>query len=268
MMWHFSCYPLLEFLKYKLKDSTCSTHSNSVSGHYYFHIYGLLTMLYLMVEAKRSTVPLSNFISFRFLNKIVRFRIRVQTMFILFFYLLAVVSSFWTMFRTIRYGYHSLRQSIYGVLFALFWHYFLVDRLDKVNLVHIYPNLLPTEEDVYFGNKVEDLERNGLIIVLSCLLIASWSITIIFGDELAYSTYELVGIGCTYVGTMFVKRFVEMRHRQVPNNLSQSDYENKKANQLHKNISLQNYLQHFFHFGSSPRRTKIMDINIYYPGMS
>jgi len=48
---------------------------------------------------------------------------RIITKVLLVLYVILVVFSAWTMYRTWRWGYHSLRQILNGILFALLIHY-------------------------------------------------------------------------------------------------------------------------------------------------
>jgi hypothetical protein len=64
-LWYAGCYAVLFTLKTFLNDFTCAKHANSISGHYSFHVFYGLTMIYTIVSINRSPTILFNYFNFK-----------------------------------------------------------------------------------------------------------------------------------------------------------------------------------------------------------
>eukprot|EP01124_Arcella_intermedia_P007484 TRINITY_DN14596_c0_g1_i1.p1 TRINITY_DN14596_c0_g1~~TRINITY_DN14596_c0_g1_i1.p1 ORF type:complete len:326 (-),score=42.10 TRINITY_DN14596_c0_g1_i1:44-1021(-) len=189
--WHFAWFPTVVHLKAILGDRQCSQKLNSVSGHYYVHTYSLLTLLYITVGTRRPTLYTSNYYSFDFLKKVYNGQAKRKTILIVCMYSLAVVLSVITLFRTISYGFHSIRQSLYGVLMGLVVHLFLVLILDEVNLFNLRNNTEPTAweypEIVYYPGYARSY--SSLLLLVSTMV--SWYISFEY-ETFPYSAEEVL----------------------------------------------------------------------------
>lgn len=136
---YLAAYFLCNALKSILGDFSCSTHGNSVSGHYLFHLYALWMVAYLHLAQKHLHVE--SVLSAAFWRKLLLSAVgmglqqhshahsspsqhhqhqhhAIDTVFLVVFCTYAFVV-FSILLDTYFYGYHSLRQIIYGSLLAL-----------------------------------------------------------------------------------------------------------------------------------------------------
>eukprot|EP01061_Rhynchopus_euleeides_P018726 TRINITY_DN3091_c0_g1_i1.p1 TRINITY_DN3091_c0_g1~~TRINITY_DN3091_c0_g1_i1.p1 ORF type:complete len:292 (+),score=78.98 TRINITY_DN3091_c0_g1_i1:289-1164(+) len=91
---------LIVFLKHVLADSLCNTVPNSVSGHTHFYIFYALTLPRLAVEGHKP-------------------RCRKHTAFWFMCYTSLVMLCVFQSYRTLVYGFHTIRQIAYGAVVSL-----------------------------------------------------------------------------------------------------------------------------------------------------
>eukprot|EP00792_Barthelona_sp_PAP020_P007194 TRINITY_DN3121_c4_g1_i1.p1 TRINITY_DN3121_c4_g1~~TRINITY_DN3121_c4_g1_i1.p1 ORF type:complete len:331 (+),score=57.14 TRINITY_DN3121_c4_g1_i1:29-1021(+) len=96
------------FLKIYIGDLTCNKHPNSVSGHYHFQIFVLLFFPWLKTRQMGKYNLKTHF--FFPMTKNSHFVERLTTI----TYYILVVSCIPSLFTTFIFGYHSMRQCIYG----------------------------------------------------------------------------------------------------------------------------------------------------------
>jgi len=172
-------YALLAGLKELLRDTTCSAHGNSVSGHYSAHIYFIFTLFYLQ-----------NFTSL----KLKTGRTILQTVAVIL-YLLVVLLSAVTLVNTVMGGFHSLRQVYYGIFFGLIQFMILTSVLDGFKR-------LPAEDirDVPSVWAYIDALRGQLIFTLIPVNILAWGFVYSFlGKFRGYHLIEFSGVGVLWV---------------------------------------------------------------------
>lgn len=116
IFWYGSTYLLCYALKIILGDSTCHEHPNSVSGHYCFHVFYILSTLFLIVQLERDPQALRHYsgLLWQDFNSV-----RSESKLLIMTYVVFVCCSLFTLSRTWIFGYHSLRQILYGVILAL-----------------------------------------------------------------------------------------------------------------------------------------------------
>jgi hypothetical protein len=132
-LWYLSAYFLCEGLKYLIGDNNCNIHSNSVSGHYLFHVYNLLTLFHLhAIQTKANKKSIFDSAFYRQLAK--------NRMCKLFLALWAAytVGSIIILYQTYFFGFHSMRQIVYGLLLAISIHWILIEILE---LMESYTNI-------------------------------------------------------------------------------------------------------------------------------
>jgi len=124
MIWYSCTYSICFALKYILQDTRCYGLPNSVSGHYTFHVFYILSTLYLIVRTKRKSQQFQNYLSLAFLLRIIyqRNKLKLGTRVLVFLLVLLIVSSTFTLFRTLALGYHTPRQIYYGILLSVLSH--------------------------------------------------------------------------------------------------------------------------------------------------
>jgi hypothetical protein len=111
-------YCFLIFLKEFIADTTCNENkANSVSGHFAFYIFHLITLPNIWSHSNwpaegESVSPRS----------IDADRKTILTYSIWTTFLTFLIVSVWTLFRTLAYGYHSLGQSLNGAIFGVAMH--------------------------------------------------------------------------------------------------------------------------------------------------
>jgi len=103
--WYYSTFLILVVFKYWLGDTNCSLHENSVSGHTSHHFYFALSSLYL------THCLLKNSSSNRF----------TKGVFITLTFLVTLFSII-NLNRTYYFGFHSLKQMVYGSIFGILSH--------------------------------------------------------------------------------------------------------------------------------------------------
>jgi len=138
-MFYLSSYFFCNALKSYLGDTNCNNHSNSVSGHYLFHVYTSFALLYLhgvqqkAIHSSRSISPCSHF----FIRKLF---ITQSGKIFMFFYITYLFVSILILSNTYLLGYHSLRQILYGCSLGLIFHWMLVEILELLdwNLIGLY----------------------------------------------------------------------------------------------------------------------------------
>jgi len=131
VVWYMSSYWLCHFLKTVLEDKTCSTHYNSVSGHYNFHLFFMFTFPWLLVRLRRDPRILPHFFHPNIYRKQLQAVIAGKhphprrLLLIYGTYGVFVLTSIAILARTWILGFHSVRQIAYGVLLALLSHWAL-----------------------------------------------------------------------------------------------------------------------------------------------
>ena len=117
-LWYLAAYFMCNGLKSILGDFSCSNHGNSVSGHYLFHCYTMWMVGYLHLSQK--SLHYESIASTKFWRHLLfdkKMRIIDYAFIILYpLYTIVVVS---ILMDTYFYGFHSLRQIIYGFAFAV-----------------------------------------------------------------------------------------------------------------------------------------------------
>uniref|UniRef100_A0A7S1J562 Uncharacterized protein n=1 Tax=Eutreptiella gymnastica TaxID=73025 RepID=A0A7S1J562_9EUGL len=104
LIWYFGSFALVLALKYILDDRNCSTHPNSVSGHTNLFVFTIPTLFVLRYRSARHPP------------------FRKSECIWLLPYLGTIVLSVWQLFRTFVWGFHSLRQMLYGGAFGVMSH--------------------------------------------------------------------------------------------------------------------------------------------------
>ncbi|KAL9649627.1 hypothetical protein ABK040_003304 [Willaertia magna] len=106
--WYYISFSLVVFLKISIGDTICNKHPNSVSGHYNFMIYSLLTV--------------------NLLSLLTGWRNRIFWICYIIYLSLAIILLADTFFD----GYHSFRQCFYGSTVAIISH-FIIAKLITLN---------------------------------------------------------------------------------------------------------------------------------------
>jgi len=127
-MWYMAAYFACNALKSIIGDRNCNTHSNSVSGHYLFHIYTTLTLLHVHA-AQVGSINQHHVFQKAFWERM--FVSTVSKLFMFFYICYAAISGIILM-NTYYYGYHSIRQIIYGSLMALVVHLVLIELFELI----------------------------------------------------------------------------------------------------------------------------------------
>jgi hypothetical protein len=184
ILWYSCWYPILYVMKNSYDDRQCSRsdadHFNSISGHSAFHTFQLLSILYIFVSLKRSPLDTYWYFNSKLFNRIKEGRVRTITKVLLVLYALLVIFSAWTMYRTWRWGYHSLRQILNGVLFALFIHYVEVHFL--LNAITTAPN---------HNHRPPRLTRMHLILALALMQTISVTVSILYLGVIPYHATDI-----------------------------------------------------------------------------
>eukprot|EP00029_Vermamoeba_vermiformis_P011159 TRINITY_DN6069_c0_g1_i1.p1 TRINITY_DN6069_c0_g1~~TRINITY_DN6069_c0_g1_i1.p1 ORF type:complete len:320 (-),score=70.42 TRINITY_DN6069_c0_g1_i1:78-1037(-) len=184
ILWYACWYPILFVLKNSYDDRQCSRndadHFNSVSGHSAFHTFQLLSILYIFVSLKRSPLDTHWYFNTKLFNRIKEGRVRLITKILLVLYGMLVLFSAWTMYRTWRWGYHSLRQILNGVLFGLFIHYVEVHFL--LNAITTAPN---------HNNRPPRLTRMHLILALALMTTVSVAMSMYYTGAIPYHATDI-----------------------------------------------------------------------------
>eukprot|EP01028_Stygiella_incarcerata_P009966 TRINITY_DN49609_c0_g1_i2.p1 TRINITY_DN49609_c0_g1~~TRINITY_DN49609_c0_g1_i2.p1 ORF type:complete len:321 (+),score=34.95 TRINITY_DN49609_c0_g1_i2:44-964(+) len=123
-IWYQSTYNILAAAKCWLGDTRCHKKgfANSVSGHFHFHVFALWTMFFLIVRLRRNPMILHNYANWTLFQRIVQKKTRWTTNVIAILLCLFIGCSGVTLYRTWFWGYHTLRQILYGCVFGLFDH--------------------------------------------------------------------------------------------------------------------------------------------------
>jgi len=179
ILWYCMTYTICFIVKHILDDQNCSSHPNSVSGHYTFHIYYLLSLPYLymtLAEYQISTSKVINSKNKRDDNSLVQvFRNGPSVHTLAMTYVLFVVSAVLTLTRTWTFGFHSLRQILYGTLLALISHITCISLLEQVSRTQKHGPLV------------------GTIILTSGLVVSGLFVLLLF-ESVPFEIYELATI--------------------------------------------------------------------------
>jgi hypothetical protein len=54
MQRYLDSFGIVWILKQYLEDEQCSCHANSISGHYFMHLYYILTVVYFMMNVSQT----------------------------------------------------------------------------------------------------------------------------------------------------------------------------------------------------------------------
>lgn len=110
---YLAAYFLCNGLKELLADRNCSTHGNSVSGHYLFFLYALGTNAYLFLSHRQlHTQSIFSRAFWSSFSATLRSSIVDYAFVVLYILLVFVVATILS--DTYMFGYHSMRQILYG----------------------------------------------------------------------------------------------------------------------------------------------------------
>lgn len=114
--WYYCSWILVAILKQIINDTSCGRHPNSVSGHYNFFTFAILSVLFLKLKFDSEQSEEG--------NRSGRRADRVTLMSAVFgiFYVLFIAGSMLSLWDTYFLGYHSLRQVVYGATLGLVSH--------------------------------------------------------------------------------------------------------------------------------------------------
>ncbi|KAL0480292.1 hypothetical protein AKO1_007062 [Acrasis kona] len=104
--WYYCTWNVVAFLKLFLNDATCNRHANSVSGHFNMYIFALLSLSCL---------------NSRLMTRDTKWTYGFKILFNVLYVAFAVTSGF-TLYETVFLGYHSVRQSLYGITIGALSH--------------------------------------------------------------------------------------------------------------------------------------------------
>jgi hypothetical protein len=123
-VWYQSTYNILAAAKCWLGDIRCHKlgFANSVSGHFHFHIFALLTVFFIIVRLRRNPMILENYAHWSLFERIAHRKTQWTTNVIALLLSVFVGCAGITLYRTWFWGYHTLRQIMYGCVFGLFDH--------------------------------------------------------------------------------------------------------------------------------------------------
>eukprot|EP01117_Protostelium_nocturnum_P016241 TRINITY_DN6384_c0_g1_i1.p1 TRINITY_DN6384_c0_g1~~TRINITY_DN6384_c0_g1_i1.p1 ORF type:complete len:308 (-),score=41.18 TRINITY_DN6384_c0_g1_i1:4-927(-) len=145
IVWYICTYCFCYSFAFLLQDWRCNRRANSVSGHFCYHIFYLLTVSYLTVRLASDPQNFSRYLWSDREGKLVIFskRTRISTKITILFLVFIFGSSIFTISQTYLFGYHTARQIIYGSLLAVFSHFILISSLyGGRNNKHFLPLLL------------------------------------------------------------------------------------------------------------------------------
>jgi len=143
VVWYICTYCLCYAFKQILDDRLCSGHPNSVSGHYCYHLFYLLSISYLTVRMERNPQVTYTHVQnhrriFDFFSKTVRPSTKVISVFVFMIF----ACSFFTLSQTYLFGYHTLRQIFYGCILAIASHTLLIYLFERGCKGHVHVLLL------------------------------------------------------------------------------------------------------------------------------
>lgn len=188
--WYHISWGFLLFLKQYLNDSRCNIHPNSISGHFHYFVFSMLTLPFLFTflsheQQKELVVHGAHSQHGTTSNGIVRTVDRFcQHRELVFYgiYGILFLLSVLCMNETYSDGYHSLRQIIYGSALAIVSHVLFI-----YVLTHIYsPN---------------DKVRSAIVLaLLFVVMIVCNSVT---GTVSKVLLFNVVGLGLTALAVRF-----------------------------------------------------------------
>jgi len=134
LLWYVITFFICVLGKIALKDHACAAHPNSISGHYTFHIYYLLALPHLYFTIVYSEFTLAKKAIENPKKEQIKERRRSSTAtkgfnvnnILLITYLIFVITTMGTLSRTWLFGFHTLRQILYGSVLATLSHYIAV----------------------------------------------------------------------------------------------------------------------------------------------
>lgn len=134
LVWYYVSYALCISLKHYFDDIACSSHPNSVSGHFNFYLFASLTLTHLLVLALDTSAihppvssssassasqkrhsSISQAIASFYSHSFYRKHFLLYCITCICFFITAAIQ----LYRTYFYGFHSLRQIIYGSTLGL-----------------------------------------------------------------------------------------------------------------------------------------------------
>jgi len=200
LIWYVVTYLICLCGKEILADYRCGARSNSISGHYTFHVYYFLALPYAylsvvtyeVVEAKKDDktkkirLPRKNPSAWFSHNEknfyifgIAVSRILALT---LTFAVFAITATL-TLTRTLLYGYHSVRQILYGVILGIVSNYtaFLLRR-------HV-----GASQPLYLAGAT-----TGALLLLSLIVLSYGPIPLEPGEKFAYGAAWLGMLYCSW----------------------------------------------------------------------
>jgi len=169
IIWHFGFYALLNVLKLFLDDRTCSRKPNSISGHYAYHIYYGIIVLYMMVSQRRNMDDSKHYIGYQIYEKFFSFKLRHKTYFFMLTYLIFFIVSMANLYRTWSLGFHSLKQIYLGIIFGV---------IEFVSISYMYLNRIIAK----FSNQtIRSIDYQGTMISFAIFNIITCCLSLIFG---------------------------------------------------------------------------------------
>lgn len=194
--WYHISWGFLLFFKQYLNDVTCNIHPNSVSGHYHYFVFSMLTLPFLFTflsheqqkdslmngKKKSRSGSSTSGSSGGIVVTIDKFCLRREMAFFTIYGILFLLSIL-CMIETYSDGYHSLRQIIYGSTLAVVSHV-----LFMYVLTHIY---LPNDK----------IRSAGILGLLFVVMIICNSVT---GTVLKVLLINVVGLGLTALAAHFI----------------------------------------------------------------
>jgi len=198
LIWYIVTYMFCLLGKEILADTTCSHSKNSVSGHYAFHVYYFLALPYAYISVKtyeavedaeeakklkpKERKKTNGWIDFdqRTISLFGRSLNRELAMIVTF--VIFTISTSLTLFRTLIYGYHSVRQIFYGALLAVISHYVSM-RLRP------YANMFPLHIAAFI---------TVALLVLTSVVSSYGPVPLDFGEKLAYGASWLGMVYCSW----------------------------------------------------------------------
>lgn len=179
-------YCLLVFMKEYWMDTTCNQgKGNSVSGHFAFYLFHILTLPYLWIDAGWP------FDGEAGSEKAITSERRKKSSSLLFglrlTYVAFIVVAVATLYRTLAFGYHSLGQSLNGIMFGVGMHLacvFMVRKFDQptAELLQVSRRINPT---------VEAIPADIPLIIFGLLTFFSIISCYVFYGRIPLATWEI-----------------------------------------------------------------------------
>lgn len=191
LLWYGSTYAMITVLKVVLGDTSCGGEkSNSVSGHFSFFFFYGVSMPYLAL----TLLPYDNArLAFRsILSPKSTFHFKLALLSLC--YAVFLFGGLYTLTQTWSWGYHSMRQIIYGVAFGLASHLVLRKIFKQAASSSsartlAVPTRLPANADE-FQVLVEDFFPLSYLAIFNAV---SVFLVILFTLSFPFNIYETIG---------------------------------------------------------------------------